>query len=361
MILKEISYDLSGICRAIIEGDKGIEYVTNVSIEGNSYDTAWCTCSAFVFSKTEMPCKHINFLVSRLDRSKMVDKKKELSRIPTGSKIIDDLLGGGAPMKLITTLFGEPMSGKTLLGYQIGINNIKLNDKETLLIDTEGVLEEDLNSLLYKFGNRVGVDKELIADKFRMVKTYNDKQVQSIQKLMMMFGYMPKMELSEGGKYKLIFNTCKETLTEKELENISCIIVDSLTKPVKDSVGSETANLPARAQIVERLFGKFYQVAELHNIAIVVLHHASINPAPHHPGQDPGHVYGGNPIYYNSKYILQILRGTAKEKELSCGEDKNEIWGQGARRVQLIRRPNEQATGLKIPVRIRKDWGFTDS
>ncbi|MBE3093690.1 MAG: AAA family ATPase [Actinobacteria bacterium] len=359
MRLISIEYDNWGICRAIIEGDKGIEYCTNIDLEKDN-EQAWCSCEANVF-KQQIPCKHINFLVNKLDRSKMVNKKDEMVRIPTGSKIVDDLLGGGVPFKLVTALFGEPMTGKSWLCYQIGVNNIKLTGKETLLIDTEGITPVDLKSILGKLSKRFEISEKELESKFRMIKTYDDKQIQSIQKLMMMFGYLPKLELSEkgGGKYKVIFNHCEETLTDKELKNISLIIIDSLTKPVKDSVGSETSNLPARAQIIERLFGKLYQVAELYNIAVIVLHHASVNPMT--VGyKDAGHAYGGNPIYYNSKYILQIHNGTKAEKEIKCAENDNEEWKIEARRIQLIRRPDEQSTGIKIPIRLQKDKGFVD-
>jgi len=178
---------------------------------------------------------------------------------------------------------------------------------------------------------------------------------------MMMFGFFPKLELSDkGGKYKVTFKFCEATITDEQLKETSLIIIDSLTKPVKDSIGSETSNLPARAQIIERLFGKLYQIAEIYDIAIIVLHHSSIAP-PIGPYHDIGHAYGGNPIYYNSKYILQFLNGTKVEREIKCAENEKETWNLESRRVILIRRPNEQATGERIPIRLRKDMGFVDA
>jgi hypothetical protein len=174
-----------------------------------------------------------------------------------------------------------------------------------------------------------------------------------------MFGFLPKLELSDNGKYKVTFRFCEPTLIDAQLKKTSLIIIDSLTKPVKDSIGSETSNLPARAQIIERLFGKLYQVAEIYDIAIIVLHHSSIAP-PIGPYHDIGHAYGGNPIYYNSKYIIQLLSGTKPEKEIECAENKKNTWNQEARRIMLIRRPDEQSTGIKIPIRLKKDWGFSD-
>jgi len=360
MLIKSIFYDNWGICRAIIEGDKGVEYCTNIDLdleENGKYAEAWCSCEFNVYKG--IPCKHINYLVNNMDRSKMVNKSKELDRIPTGSGVLDGLLGGGVPKKLVTTIFSAPMMGKSWCAYQVGVNGIKTTGKDVLLIDTEGILPIDLRSILSKLGKRFGVDEKTLDEKFKMIKTYDDLQLQSIQKFMQMFGFLVKLELSDNGKYKVTFRYCDRTLTDEQLKNTSLIIIDSLTKPVKDSIGSETSNLPARAQIIERLFGKLYQIAEIYDIAIIVLHHSSIAP-PIGQYHDLGHAYGGNPIYYNSKYILQFLNGTKVEKNILCAENKRETWSSEARRVILIRRPNEQATGEKIPIRLKKDWGFDD-
>ena len=119
-------YDLWGRCRAYIQGDSGIEYVTTIDIEDNE---AWCSCPAFVYSKENKECKHIFHLLFNLERNKMVNKTKELPKLPTGSKIIDGLLGGGVPFKLVTAVFSPPSVGKSWMGYQIGVNNIKITGK----------------------------------------------------------------------------------------------------------------------------------------------------------------------------------------------------------------------------------------
>jgi RecA/RadA recombinase len=302
--------------------------------------------------KSQIPCKHIIFLVNMLEKDKMVNKKDKLLYLETGSKKIDALLGGGIPYGIVTTVFSEPMLGKSLFGYQGGLGNIKKTGKKTLLIDTEGIREYDLFNLLNKFRLRWELDEKIVRDNFMVINTQQDKQMQSIQKLMQMFGYMVKLELSDNGKYKVTFNYCEATLKEKELEGISMIIIDSLTKPVKDSVGSETSNLPARAQLIERLFGKLYHIAQVYNIAVIVLHHAVVNPITPF-GKDLGNPYGGNPILYNSKYILQFI-GSNKAVRDETG------FGIECRRVRLIRSPDRQSTGEMIPIRLKNNVGFTD-
>lgn len=356
MWINEIFYTPDGIARAKIIGDSWNEYCTSIDLGDVVY---WCSCPSYIYGNGNT-CKHIRFLYRNLEKDKMKNKSHELAKLPTGCETVDDLLGGGIPHRLITALFGDPATGKSWIGYQSGMNNIKLNKKKTLLIDTEGLTQNDLDNILRKLRKRFDVSEKDIKDKFEMIKTYNDPQMQSIQKLMQMFGYMVTFEMSEkGGKYKVIFRHCDETLKPEKLKDISMIIVDSLTKPIKDSIGSETANLPARAQIVERMFGKLHQVADLYNIAVIVIHHQS-NPPPVGPYKKKPYAYGGNPVYYNSKYILQIFNSTQKERSIKCKENQKKTWDIEARRIALMRRPDEQSTGEKYPIRLKKDWGFID-
>ncbi len=279
-------------------------------------------------------------------------KKTDLNFVETGCKTVDNILGGGVPYSIVTAIFGEPESGKSLFGHGAGLSNIAKTGKNTILIETEGLRDYDVRLLHYKFMNRYGLTKPTIDSKYKILHTLGDTQLLSIQKLLQMFGYMVTFEISKNGKYSVKFQNCTPTLKDKDLQNTSMIILDSLTKPIKDSVGSETQNLPARAQLVERLFGKLYHVAKLYDIAVIVIHHATINPIMPF-GRDLGKPYGGNPILYNSKYALEFIDAPNKIKT-STG------WGVEARRVKLLRRPDEPSTGELIPVRLKKDYGFCD-
>jgi len=346
MRIKELFYDNLGIARAIIEGSTGSEYITSVDSELYRY---WCSCPYYVFHNTA--CKHIKLLMNNLEYDKMI-KKTNLKFLETGSDTIDELLGGGVPYGIVTTIFGEPTSGKTLFGGQVGLANIAKTDQNTILIETEGLRDYDTKLVLYKFMNRWGLDKKKVDDNYKIYHTMGDTQLMSFQKLFQMFGYLVTYDISKNGKYSLKFQNCTSSIKDKTLEETSMIILDSLTKPIKDSVGHETQNLPARAQLIERLFGKLYHIAMLYNIAVVVVHHASINPMMPF-GRDLGKPYGGNPVLYNSKYALEFIDAPNKVK--------NETgWGEQARRVKLLRRPDEPYTGELVPVHLKKDYGFTD-
>ena len=269
MKIQSIYYDNIGVARIILESDSGNEY--DIAID-NPRRIAWCSCPFYVFNK--IPCKHILFAMNYLEYDKMVDKTKSLKHLTTGCKTIDNLLGGGIPYGIVTAVFGEPTTGKTLFGYQSGLSNLANSNKDTILIETEGLRDIDTYNILEKFRSRWNLSSADITKRFKIIHTLGDPKLQSIQKLFQMFGYMITLEISKNGKYSIQFQNTIPTLTPNQLEKTSMIILDSLTKPVKDSVGSETQNLPARAQMTERLFGKLYHVAKIYNIAILVIHHA---------------------------------------------------------------------------------------
>lgn len=347
MILKELFYDNIGIARGLIVSDSGKEY--NACID---YDLmrSWCSCPSFVYNPEDR-CKHIIFLLGKINVDKM-KPKQNLIFVETGSPTIDNLLGGGLQYGIVTAIYGEPTAGKSMFAYQMCLANIAKTGKDSIIVDTEGLRDYDIKVMLYKFMKRWNLDKDTVDKKVKIVHTAGDLKLRSIQKLSQLFGYMPTLDLSKGGRYQVKFDICAEKLTPDMLTNASMIIIDSMTQPLKTSVSSQTANLPARAQIVERLFGKFHKVAQAYNIALMVNHHASVNPATMF-GRDLGKPYGGNPILYNSKYAIEFIDAPKKiQQETGFGID--------ARRVKLLRRPDEQTTGELHTVRLKKDYGFCD-
>ena len=59
-----------------------------------------------------------------------------MKKMSTGSKVLDNLLGGGYLENKITMIYGPAASGKTTACLQLGIKNA-LNGSKTLFLDTE--------------------------------------------------------------------------------------------------------------------------------------------------------------------------------------------------------------------------------
>ncbi|WP_048198463.1 DNA repair and recombination protein RadB [Methanocella arvoryzae] len=69
-----------------------------------------------------------------------------ISRLPTGAKPIDDLLGGGIETGTVTQIYGEPASGKTNICMQLAINTLRTG-KRVIYIDTEGFSVERFSQI----------------------------------------------------------------------------------------------------------------------------------------------------------------------------------------------------------------------
>ncbi|MGC9058951.1 MAG: helix-hairpin-helix domain-containing protein, partial [Candidatus Aenigmatarchaeota archaeon] len=74
---------------------------------------------------------------------KILERKQKALRITTGSKALDDLLGGGIETQAITETYGPFGSGKTQLAHQLAVNvqlppEKKGLGKTVVYIDCEG-------------------------------------------------------------------------------------------------------------------------------------------------------------------------------------------------------------------------------
>jgi len=348
MKILNASFDNDGIARIEVLSDSNNCYM--VCIDGDTLKT-WCDCPRWVYKKEQ--CKHIRFVLENVNLSGL-RRLENMDVLKSECVTIDTLLGGGFPYGMVVSVTAEPNIGKTKLGLQLAVANIKKTGKNSIIIETEGESLDDQFVILEKFGKRYGVDKNTLKAKIKFYQPIGDTKEYGIQKLMKLLGYDLGLSLSKGGKFSVDFAQTKLGLDEKVLQNSSFILLDSITTPIKESVGSETQNLPARAAIVQRLYGRLYQIAKTYNMLIVVNHHTSLNPVMPF-GKDLGKIYGGQPVLYNSKYAIQILPSTSELKRKYYQGFEEE-----ARRVRLIRHPYIVADGKMYNVRLKRDYGFCD-
>src|SRR5947209_19880351 len=72
----------------------------------------------------------------------ILERRKSVAKLTTGSKALDELLGGGLESQAITETYGEFGSGKSNIGHQIAVNATRPVDEggldgHTVWIDTE--------------------------------------------------------------------------------------------------------------------------------------------------------------------------------------------------------------------------------
>jgi DNA repair protein RadB len=149
------------------------------------------------------------------------------TRQSTGNKALDDLLGGGLEPKVITQIYGEPASGKSVFCVLAAVACLK-SGKGVIFIDTEGFSIERFRQVagneaenlahdlfLYEphdFDQQglmiAGLERHLVNDDIGLIimdsstglyRTQLEKGIDSLQKLarqiMHLLGYAKKFEI----------------------------------------------------------------------------------------------------------------------------------------------------------------------
>ena len=174
--------------------------------------------------------------------NKILEKRKTISRLSTGSKNIDELLGGGIESQSITEVYGKYASGKSQWCFQLCVMAQLPKEKGgldggVLYIDSENSFRPER---IVQIANHLKLDPEEIMKNVYVARAYNSNH---------------QMLLAEKAA---------ELIKEK---NIKLVIVDSLTAHFRSEfVGRGT--LADRQQKLNQHM-RLYKTAELYNVVFV--------------------------------------------------------------------------------------------
>ncbi len=223
-----------------------------------------------------------------ISADKVLEQRKKIGKISTGSKALDELLGGGVETQAITETYGQFGSGKSQIGFQLSIN-VQLPPEKgglngnCLFIDTEATFRPER---LKQIAEAMGVDPEKALKKIFVARAYNsDHEVFLVEK-------------------------SSEIIQEK---NIKLLIVDSLTSHFRaDYIGR--GELAPRQQKLNKLLHNLQRLADSHNIAIFVTNQVLANPAILFG--DPTRPIGGHVLAHQTTYRV-YLRKSSGEKRIA--------------------------------------------
>jgi len=219
---------------------------------------------------------------------KVWEQRKRVGKVSTGSKSLDDLLGGGIETQAITEAYGAFGSGKSQIGFQLSIN-VQLPPEEgglngnCLFIDTEATFRP---GRLKQIAEAKGLDPEKALKKIFVARAYNsDHEIFLVEK-------------------------SSEMIQEKK---IKLLIIDSLTSHFRaDYVGR--GELAPRQQKLNRLLHNLQRLADSHNIAVFVTNQVLANPAILFG--DPTRPIGGHVLAHQATYRV-YLRKSSGEKRIA--------------------------------------------
>ncbi|HII39529.1 TPA: DNA repair and recombination protein RadA [Candidatus Micrarchaeota archaeon] len=210
----------------------------------------------------------------------VLQRRKNIGRITTGSKELDILLGGGVETQAITEAYGRYSSGKSQLAFQLSVNVQLPKDKgglegSVLFLDTENTFRPER---IVQMAQAKGLDPETVLKHIFVGRSYNsDHQMLLVEKA--------------------------EEIVKKN--NVRLIIVDSLTSGFRsDYMGR--GQLAERQQKLNKHLHALQKMADMHNVAVYVTN--QVMDRPDILFGDPTAPIGGNVLAHQSTYRMYLRR-----------------------------------------------------
>lgn len=203
--------------------------------------------------------------------------------ITTGSKNIDNLLGGGGiKSRVITECYAGFGAGKSQLAMMLA-TTVQLPvdkggaDGKCVYIDTEGSYSQ---SRVRQFAKGLGIDTEKAVDNIFVARAFNSSH------------------------QMLLLEKVREMIQKGE--NIKLMIIDSLTVHFRSEFIGR-GELADRQHKLKQYIANMIKFAEKYNVAIYVTNQVMSDPA--QMFGDPTKPVGGNIVGHASKYRLYIRKG----------------------------------------------------
>jgi len=218
----------------------------------------------------------------------VLEKRREIGKITTGSKSLDELIGGGVETKSILEAHGSFGSGKSQLGFQLAVNVQLPKEKGGLnggcvFIDTESTFRPERIS---QIAEAKGLDPKKVLKNIYVAKAYNsDHQIVLAEK-------------------------AKEIIKDKK---IKLLIVDSLTSHFRSDY-SGRGELAPRQQKLNRHLHSLQKIADVNNIAVYVTN--QVMARPDMLFGDPTTAIGGHVVGHAATFRI-YLRKSRQNKRIA--------------------------------------------
>ncbi|MCX8175048.1 MAG: DNA repair and recombination protein RadA [Candidatus Micrarchaeota archaeon] len=217
---------------------------------------------------------------------KIMERRKSVGRITTGSKELDALIGGGVETMAITECYGKFSSGKSQLGFQLAVNVQKPPEEGglgggALFIDTESTFRPER---IVQLAQSAGLDPQQVLSNIQVARAVNsDHQMVLVDK-------------------------AEEMIKEK---NIRLIVVDSMTAHFRaDYIGRGA--LGDRQQKLNKHVHALQRLADKYNLAVYITNQVMDNPGILFG--DPTTPIGGHVLAHAATYRIYLRKGKEEKR-----------------------------------------------
>lgn len=216
----------------------------------------------------------------------ILQRRKEVMKLTTGSKNLDELLGGGFETQSITEFFGEFGSGKTQIMHQAAVNATMSEeqggfDSDVLIIDSENTFRPER---IIQMAKAKDLDPDVVLKRIHVARAYNSHH---------------QILLAE-----------KAGDLAKEFP-IRLLIVDSLTSHFRSEYMGR-GSLSERQQLLNRHMHDLLRFGTVNNAVITVTNQVSARPDVFFG--DPMAPIGGNIVGHTATFRVYLRKGKAGKR-----------------------------------------------
>ncbi len=220
----------------------------------------------------------------------MLEERRRVERISTGSKALDEILGGGVEAGVVTEFFGEYGSGKSQIAHQLCVNvQLGGSGKKAFFLDTEGTFRPER---IAQMAEKLGEDPQRLLAGVLVVRAYDtDQQMLVVRKL-----------------------------EEASRLEVGLVVVDSISNLFRSEY-SGRGFLAERQQKLCRHLADLKRLADLNHLAVVVTNQVLARPEIF--CGDPTLPVGGNILGHAVTHRVYLRRGKAEMRTATVVDSPN--------------------------------------
>ena len=237
--------------------------------------------------------------------TQVYDERKAIGRIVTGSKELDELLGGGVEAKGITEAYGKFASGKSQLGFQLSVNAQLPIGKgglggTVLFVDTEGTFRPERIESIAKAAS---LDPTETLNNIFVVRAENTSQ------------------------QILTVERADKLVREK---NVKLIVIDSMMSLFRSEFAGRGA-LGERQQKLNAHIHKLQSLADTYSLAVYITNQVMDNPDILFG--DPTTPVGGNIIAHAATTRLYLRKSKEDKRIIRLVDSPNMPEGEAVMKI----------------------------
>tara|TARA_B100000900_G_scaffold415113_1_gene443853 strand:+ start:116 stop:1117 length:1002 start_codon:yes stop_codon:yes gene_type:complete len=274
--------DLPGVGPATAEKlrEAGFEELLAIAVMSPMELAEQAELGEAVSSKIIQAAKKLANIGGFISGNALLDRRKTVQKLTSGTSAMDELLGGGFETQSICEVFGEFGSGKTQIGHQLAVNTILPSSQgglngEVFYIDTEDTFRPER---IAQMAEAVGMDPQDALDRIHVARAYNSAHQ------MLLVDEIKRMAKSI---------------------DVKLVIVDSLTSHFRaEFVGR--GMLASRQQKLNKHLKELKQLSDVQNALVLVTNQVMSNPAA--LWGDPTKAIGGHIVGHASTFRLYLRK-----------------------------------------------------